>query len=142
MSKVRIIAEDLEWDPNNDGIIEPLPVGTEIEHVDAWKLCLSGFRNAPPRAEPADEETKAKVDEFLKKRAPVKSALRSQMQNQVNAMGCDPKCKLQFDSEGDLVRDDKGEIKGTLTLLQRHRLETAESYGIVPKAPAVASGRV
>lgn len=135
MTKVRIIAEGLEWDPANDGMIEPLPVGTELEHVDAWKLCLTGFRNAPPRAEPADAETKAKVDAFLKARAPVKSALRAQMQNQVNALAADPKTKLQLDSEGDLVRDAKGEIMGNLTSLQRHRLETAESYGIVPKRP-------
>lgn len=45
-----------------------LPVGTEIDHPDAWMHCLPGFLNARAIAEPVDDEAKAKVNEEMKKR--------------------------------------------------------------------------
>lgn len=139
MYKVRIIAEGQQWDPDGDGYPEPCPVGTEITHPDAWRLCLRGMRNAPPIAEPADEATKAKVLAHMEETAPRKAAVRADLQNKINALANTPALGLTFDSDGQPKRDAKGEIVGKLTNLQRHRLETALSYGLTPVVPGNAT---
>lgn len=144
MFSVRIIAAGQEWDPDNKGLREPCPVGTIITHHEALNLCLPGYRNAPPIAEPADEATKAALAERLTASAPRKAAVLADLQNKINALAHTPGLGLVFDSKGQPARDDNGEIKGKLSNLQRHRLETALSYGLTPvitppKPPAPAA---
>ena len=138
MGKIKIIAEGQSWDTDGNGTVEDLPVGTVLEHPDAWMHCLPGFRNSPPIAEPADDETRAQVDAYLKATAAHRNALAYQLQNQVNALAADKRVKLQVLPNGDVARDSSGEIKGNLSQLQRHRLETALAYGIKPTPPAEA----
>ena len=129
--KARIIAEGQHYVPNNDGIVEDLPVGTVITGPDAWRLCLTFFRNTTI-AEPADEATAAKVAKYRSDTQPAKDAVRDQLQNQINALALDKKVKLQIGSDGKPQRDSQGEIIGKLTNIQRHRLETAIAYGMKP----------
>lgn len=139
MYKIRIIAEGQEYDPDGDGITEPCPVGTEITHPDAWRLCLPGMRNSKPIAEPADDATAAKVQAHIAVNAPRKAAILQQLQNQINAMANTKALGLIVDEvDGTLERDSKGEIKGKLTNIQRHRLETALSYGLTPVVAVAA----
>jgi hypothetical protein len=140
MYSVRIIAEGQQFDANNDGNIEDCPVGTIISGPDAWRLCGTFFRNTII-AEPADEVTAAKVAEWKKERQPAKDAARMELQNQVNAYALNKKLGLQFEADGKPRRKD-GEIVGNLTNLQRHRLETALAYGIVPTNVTVAPAAV
>jgi hypothetical protein len=138
--KARITAEGQQYDPNNDGVIEDLPVGTIITGPDAWRLCLTFFRNQTI-AEPADDVTAAKVAEYRAATQPAKDAARDQLQNQINALALDPKVKLSIGSDGKPQRDGKGELIGKLSNIQRHRLETALAYGMVPdngQGPAAA----
>lgn len=132
----RIIAEGQAFDANNDGIIEDCPVGTIISGPEAYRLCGTFFRNTKI-AEPADEVTAAKVAEWQAGRQPAKDAARMELQNQVNAYALNKKLGLQFEADGKPRRKD-GEIIGNLTNIQRHRLETAMAYGIVPQNVTVA----
>lgn len=137
MYKVRIIADGQQWDPDGDGHVEPCPVGTEITHPDAWRLCLRGMRNAPPIAEPADDVTRQRVADHINENAPRKAAVLQSLQNQINALANNAKLGLKFDESGQPLRDASGEIVGRLSNLQRHRLETAMSYGLVPVVAGV-----
>ena len=101
------------------------------EGPDAWRLCLTYFRNTHI-AEPADEATAARVAEYREATQPAKDAARDLLQNQINALALDKKIKLQLGSDGKPKRDDKGEILGKLSNIQRHRLETAVAYGMTP----------
>lgn len=141
MPKVRIIAEGQEWDPDGDGNIEPLPVGTEIEGPDAWRLCLRGFRNSPPIAEPADDATAEIVQSFVAARAPEKASILARMQSQLNALANTKSLGITWGADGQPKRDANGEIVGKLSNLQRHRIETALAYDLVPviAQPASAS---
>lgn len=136
----RIIAEGQAFDANNDGIIEDCPVGTIISGPEAYRLCGTFFRNTTI-AEPADEVTAAKVAEWKAARQPAKDAARMELQNQVNAYALNKKLGLQFEADGKPRRKD-GEIIGNLTNLQRHRLETALAYNIVPTNVTVATAAV
>lgn len=49
----------------SDGV---LPVGTTIEHPDAWVHCLPGHLNSDPIAEPVDDEAKDRVAKEQAKR--------------------------------------------------------------------------
>lgn len=137
----RIIAEGQSFDTNNDGIIEDCPVGTVISGPEAYRLCGTFFRNTKI-AEPADEVTAAKVAEWQAARQPHKDAARMELQNQVNAYALNKKLGLQFGADGKPLRGKDGEIVGNLTNLQRHRLETALAYGIVPANVTVAPAAV
>lgn len=46
-----------------------VPVGTEIEHPDAWMLCLPTRFDDDPLAEPVDDEARTKVEQALAQRA-------------------------------------------------------------------------
>jgi hypothetical protein len=77
--KVRMIVEGERRNPEFDrqkprvkGVNWPtnvVPIGEEIEHPDAWMLCLPVLyrpgKTAAPQAEPLDDEAKAKVAEEL-----------------------------------------------------------------------------
>lgn len=52
------------FNPQNQPIVELKPAGFEVEHPDAWKLCIPGYGNAEPMAEPADEECAARVEKW------------------------------------------------------------------------------
>ena len=132
MYKVRIVAEGQYYDPQGDGTVEPCPVGTELTHADAWRLCLPGMRNAKPIAEPADDATADKVNSHIEANAPRKAAILQSLQNQLNALANTKALGLVFDEHGEPARDSAGEIKGKLNNLQRHRIETALAYGLIP----------
>jgi hypothetical protein len=54
-----------------DASMPPLmefPVGTTLEHPLAWMHCVYGTHNAPPVAEPADDECRRIVAKHLQKR--------------------------------------------------------------------------
>jgi hypothetical protein len=138
---VRITAEGQQFDANGDGVIDDCPVGTIISGPDAYKLCGTFFRNTTI-AEPADDVTAAKVAEWKAERQPRKDAARLDLQNQVNAYALNKKLNLQFGSDGKPLRNKDGEIIGNLTNLQRHRLETALAYNIVPTNVTVAPAAV
>lgn len=57
----------------------PIPAGTEIEHPDAWRLCLPGYRNAPPKAEPLDAPARQLVEEALSRREAGLRQLQAQL---------------------------------------------------------------
>ncbi len=62
--KCRYLSEQKYFEGyNSEGqpIFTPKPAGFEIEHEDAWKICLPGYGNSTPMAEPADEECAARV---------------------------------------------------------------------------------
>lgn len=42
--------------------------GEEIEHPDAWRLCVSGHLNVPPVAVPVDDQARAAYGAALKRR--------------------------------------------------------------------------
>lgn len=60
---------------------EPLPVGTEIESIEAWRLCFPQYGDEFPRAEPADDLTRAKV-EAESKRIAARKAERERLQRE------------------------------------------------------------
>lgn len=60
---------------------EPLPVGTEIESIEAWRLCFPQYGDDFPRAEPADDVTRAKV-EAEQKRINARKAERERLERE------------------------------------------------------------
>jgi hypothetical protein len=137
----RITAPGQQWDPGNTGELEDCPVGTVITSPTAWRLCLTFFRNTHI-AEPADDVTAAKVAEYRAATQPAKDAAKAELQSHVNAMALNPKIGLKLLSNGQPERSADGEIKGKLTNLQRHRLETALAYGITPQVGIAATAPV
>lgn len=45
-----------------------LPAGTEINHPQAWRLCVSGALNKPPRAVPADDDCRKRVNQAQRRK--------------------------------------------------------------------------
>lgn len=65
--KCRYLSEQKYFEGyNNEGqpIFTPKPAGFVVEHEDAWKICLPGYGNAAPMAEPADEECAERVRQW------------------------------------------------------------------------------
>lgn len=129
---VEITADGQQWDPDGDGNPEPCPVGTIITGPEAWRLCLTFFRNTHI-AKPADQLTADRVAAYRVQTQPAKDAARAQLQSQVNAMHKNAALKLEWLSDGTPKRDASGEIIGNLSNAQRHRLENAVAYGVKPQ---------
>lgn len=55
--------------------------GTEIEHPQAFRLCQTGYMNAPAIAEPIDDEAKARHAQYLKQRPQRLAKLRLHIRN-------------------------------------------------------------
>ncbi len=65
---------NLPHDPVTNPRVRTIPVGTEIEHPDAWLLCLPhgafpGKDPLPAAAEPLDDEARAAVVKAQQRRA-------------------------------------------------------------------------
>jgi len=124
---VRIIADGIQ---HANGT--PCPKGTEIEHPDAWRLCGPGPRNAPPIAEPVDDEAKQKVADRRKEREPVVRQHLAMMQANIDKLArrnpkwIDPETgKFKRGPDGELAFRTKNE---TVNLI-----ETAEAHGLTPQ---------
>lgn len=137
MYTVVIIAEGQQR-VDETGKIVPCPVGTVIMDTDAWRLCLRGFRNAPPIAEPGDEETAKKVREEMAAREPRRAAQIAMLQSRINTFAKDTKRFRLNAADGRFLRIN-GELAGNLTLVEKHIIETAESYGLVPIVNALSA---
>jgi len=129
---VEIILEGTQWDPDGDGNTEPCPVGTIITGPRAWELCKTYLRNTV-YAKPADQVTADRIAAHRLQTQGGKDAARAQLQSQVNAMAKNAALKLEWLPDGTPKRDASGEIIGTLTNAQRHRLENAVAYGVKPQ---------
>lgn len=130
MYTVVIIAEG-QQQVDETGKIVPCPPGTVIMDTDAWRLCLRGFRNAPPIAEPGDEETAKKVRDEIAAREPRRAAQLAMLQNRINNFAKDGK-RFRIDAASGKFLRINGELAGNLMNVERHIIETAESYGLVP----------
>lgn len=133
---VEIVREGVKAETSpGSGKFEVLPVGT-ILSGDRWILvhCLTGFRNKPALAVPADEHTAAAVSAIVEKRAPHKAAERRMMQKRVDALAASGRFQIDA-ATGFFARDIRGELAGKMSKVERHILETAEAYGIKPAVP-------
>lgn len=57
----------------------PMPAGFESTEPDDWIHCVPGDFNAPARAVPLDEESRAKVNEWMKARSGKLEDIREQL---------------------------------------------------------------
>ena len=110
---------------------KPLPVGSIVEHPEAWRHCLPGFRNAPPVAKPADDETAALVKEKEKARNTRQAVERRNLQKAIDKLSA----KLGL-KDGQFDRTQTGKVRKA-TEAEQAMIDTAAEYGIHPTPPSI-----
>ena len=106
---------------------KPIPKGTIISHNESWRLCLPGYRNSPPKAEPVDDVTRTKVAAATRKREARLAAVSPTLQAAINKLAA----KLPTDEAGQFIRTSNGGIKGAKEA-EAALIDNAEAYGIRP----------
>ena len=81
--------------------------GYVVDHRDAWILCCPGYMNADPQFEPADDECRAAVKQWMEEKRPSEIA---NIQNMLNNL-------KQFPEDQ-----------------QKHIASLAKAYGLKPQA--------
>jgi len=68
-----------------DGKRTPQPVGHLMDDPHCWIHCVPGYMNAPPIAEPVDDECRARVARWMETRSAKLDGLRAMVRNKDNA---------------------------------------------------------
>ena len=113
---------------------KPIPNGTLINHPEAWRHCLPGFRNSKPIAEPVDEETTKLVAEKLKRREARASVEKKNLQIAIDKLAA----KLGLE-DGKFKRSKDGKKVLKASEAEQALVDTAAAYGIHPTPPSIDS---
>lgn len=107
---------------------KPLPVGTKIEHPEAWRHCLTGFHSSTAIAKPVDKATRNKVAEELQKKQTKAENVKAQLQVRMNELAT----KLTVNDDGKFKRTAGGNISKASST-ETVEIDNAEAYGIYPQ---------